>query len=272
MRIAIIALAAVPLIAPSLAAQEDLAGILVERREGVPAGKRAFEETWLLPAAGGVVSSADETRFAGRVSVFQQGSKERIEIRPVEEGALGDPIVIVSDDGGYHLVTRVGATPFATSAPARDPFVQLVLTGPAGAAPPHRIVPGPGGGVAAVVLRSEGRAAFDPDEAFELRLPQVGGGLLRTGLSSFSAAQNTEVTASAGARGVDQVRTANGTVSVTPDPAAVEWMEARRVSPVEFETFKMEARLPPYDALPEEPAEEPATEPQAAGTAVGSSP
>ena len=246
-----------PAVGASPLAAQDLAGILAERRESVPESKRVFEETWLLPASGDVAPSAEATRFAGRVSVYQQAPKERIEIRKVDEGALGDPIVIVSDGRGYHLVTRVGATDFTASAPARDPFVMLVLSGPAGSAPAHRVVPGAGGGIAAVVLRSEGRPAFESDEAFELELPQVGGGLLKSGLSSFSAAQNTQVTASAGARGVDQIQTANGRVSVNPDPAAVEWMESRPVSAVELETFRHEGRLGPYGALPEEPAAAP---------------
>jgi hypothetical protein len=59
------------------------------------------------------------------------------------------------------------------------------------------------------------------------------------------------VTAAAGTRGVDQVETAEGTVSVTPDPAAVEWMEDQRVSPGELERFRLEGRLSPYDAIPE---------------------
>jgi hypothetical protein len=75
---------------------------------------------------------------------------------------------------------------------------------------------------------------------------------VREGLAQFSPGRDPNVTAAAGARGVDQVETAEGTVSVTPDPAAVEWMEDQRVSPAELERFRLEGRLSPYDALPEE--------------------
>jgi len=238
---------AAPLVSP-LAAQQDLSETLAERKESIPRGKHVFDETWLLPENG--VGEADAARFAGRVTVYQEAPRERIEVRPVQNGRLAEPIVIVSDGDAYHLVTKVGATPLEGSAPASDAFVRLVLAGPAGAAPRHRVVPAAGGGVAAVVLRNEGRPAFDSGSAFELRLPQVGGGLLKSGLSSFSPAGNTQVTSAAGARGVGQVRTADGTISVTPDPGAVEWMEQRSVSAVELESFKLAERLPPYDALP----------------------
>lgn len=247
-------LAALALVAASrgaapLAAQENgLAALLAERQKSIPGGRHAFEETWLLPEDG-AAATAEATRFAGRVAVFQEAPRERIEIRPATDGALGDPIVIVSDGEGYHLVTRVGATPLAGSVQAGDPFVRLVLAGPAGAAPPHRVVTARG--VAAVVLRSQGRPAFESDVAFELKLPQVGGGLLKTGLSSFSPAQNTQVTSAAGARGVGQLQTAAGSVAVTPDPAAVAWMDAQTVSPIAFEAFKRAVRLDPYDALPD---------------------
>jgi len=227
-------------------AQDDLGGVLTERQKAVPKGRHAFQETWLLPAQAG---AGQPNRFAGRITVYQDGPRERLEIRRVEGDALGEPIVIVSNGRSYQLVTKVGATPFVESAPAKEPFVQLVLAGPAGEAPQHRTVPVPSGGQA-VVLRSAVDPDFDSGDAFQLRLPQVGGGLLKTGLSQFSAAQNTQLTASAGARGVDQIRTADGTISVTPDPEAVRRMEAQAVSEVELEGFKLEGGLAPYDGLP----------------------
>lgn len=233
------------------AGQQDLEAILSARRDAVPDDRRSFEETWLLPTEGtSAADAAAVTRFAGRATVYQDDRKERIEIRPVSGGALGEPIVVVSDGDRYHLVTRVGATSLAGSAVAGDPLLRLVLAGPPGQGPPHRTVPAAAGGVAAVVLRHARQGEFDSDDAFALRLPQVGGGLLKEGLSSFSPGANPSVTASAGARGVGQVRTANGTISVTPDPEAVRWMETVRVSPIALEAFKLEGRLTPYNALP----------------------
>lgn len=230
--------------AASASAQEDLAALLAGRQEAVPEGRHAFQETWLLPAPDDIGRS----EFAGRATFYQDGPRERIEVRPVRDGALEEPVVVVSNGRSYHLVTKVGSTPLAESAPAADPLLRLVLAGPPGEAPQHRTVPLAEGGQA-VVLRSALDPDFDAGQAFRLRLPQVGGGLLKSGLSQFSAAQNTQLTASAGARGVDQVRTADGSISVTPDPEAVRWMEAQAVSEVELEGFKLEAGLAPYDAL-----------------------
>ena len=244
--------AAAHLVAATAWAQDDLGATLAERQKAVPKGRHAFQETWLLPAPD---AAGQPNRFAGRITVYQDGPRERLEIRRVEGELLGEPIVIVSNGRSYQLVTKVGATPLAESAPASEPFVRLVLAGPAGEAPQHRSVPLPSGGEA-IVLRSAVDPDFDSGDAFQLRLPQVGGGILKSGLSQFSAAQNTQLTASAGARGVDQIRTADGTISVTPDPEAVRRMEARAVSEVELEGFKLEGGLVPYDELP--PAAEPA--------------
>lgn len=234
------------LLAADVSAQDDFGTVLTERQKAVPRGRHAFQETWLLPSEG---DPARPNRFAGRVNVYQDGPRERLEIREVEDGTLGDPVVIVSNGRSYHLVTKVGATPLIASAPAQEAFVRLILAGPPGEAPQHRTVSVPSGGEA-VVLRSSADPDFDSGDAFQLRLPQVGGGLLKSGLSQFSAAQNTQLTASAGARGVDQIRTADGTISVTPDPDAVRRMETRTVSEVELEEFKLEGGLAPYDGLP----------------------
>jgi hypothetical protein len=223
------------------------------RRQSMPRGKHAWQETWLVPESSASVPDAGQvTKFGGRVTAYQDGSRERLELRAARGDELEDPVVIVSDGEAYWLVTRVGATPLLESAKASDPWLTLVLSGPPGDAPAHREVAAAGGGVAAVVLRAPEPTDFDASAAFALKLPQGGTGLMRSGLAAFSPARDTSVTAAAGARGVGQVRTADGTVSVTPDPEAVRWMEAQRVTPAALERFRMEARLAPYAALPEE--------------------
>ena len=233
-------------------AQDDLGTTLEARRGALKGAARSFHETWLLPARGESAPNAQATVFAGRVSVWQHAPRERIEIFPAVGGELGEPIVIVSDGTTYHLVTAVGATPLARSAKARERLVRLVLAGPPADAERYRVVSAAAGGVAAVVLRQPMPAEFDAERAFALRLPRAGGGVLAAGLSQFSPAGDPEVTAAAGARGVDRVRTANGEVPVTPDPEAVAWMEGRALTAAELEAFKREAGLPPYDALPPE--------------------
>ena len=238
---------------PAAAAAQSLQATIDARREAMPAGKRSWQETWLVPASGASAPDAAQVRkFAGRVVAYQDGDRERLELRAARGSELDEPVVVVSDGDAYHLVTRVGATPLAESAKASDPWLGLVLAGPPGEAPAHRAVPAQEGGVAAVVVRSAEPAEFDTSKAFALELPQGGSGLVREGLARFSPGADPGATAAAGTRGVDQVRTANGTVSVTPDPEAVRWMEAQEVSPVALESFRLEGRLEPYDALPED--------------------
>ena len=136
------------LLTATASAQDDLGAVLAERQKAVPKGRHAFQETWLLPAQG---AAAQPNRFAGRITIYQDGPRERLEIRQVEGEGLSDPIVIVSNGRSYHLVTKVGATPFAESAPSKEPFVRLVLAGPPGEAPQHRSVPVPSGGQAVVI-------------------------------------------------------------------------------------------------------------------------
>ena len=241
--------ATVPVPSPA----QSLQATLDARREAMPRGKHAWQETWLVPESGtSAADAAQVTKFGGRVWAYQDGDRERLEIRAARGDELDEPVVVVSDGEAYWLVTRVGATPLAESARASDAWLVLVLAGPPGDTPAYRSVAAAGGGVAAVVLRAPEPADFDEDKAFALRLPQGGSGLVREGLAQFSPGRDPNVTAAAGARGVDQVETAEGTVSVTPDPAAVEWMEDQRVSPAELERFRLEGRLSPYDALPEE--------------------
>ena len=239
--------------APERSDAQGLQATLDARRDALPRGKRSWQETWLVPATGtSAPDAAQVTKFGGRVTAYQDGDRERLELRAAKGDELDDPLVIVADADGYWLVTRVGATPLVESARASDPWLALVLAGPPGDAPAHRTVPAAGGGVAAVVLRAAEPSDFDPDDAFAMRLPQGGSGLVRGGLSQFSPGSGGAVTTAAGTRGVDQVRTANGTVSVTPDPAAVTWMEEQRVTPAALEQFRLEERLSPYDALPAE--------------------
>jgi len=238
---------------PAPSPAQTLEQTLEARSQSMPRGKRAWQETWLVPESGPSAPEAGQvTKFGGRVTAYQDGDRERLELRAARGDELEDPVVVVSDGEAYWLVTRVGATPLSESAKASDPWLALVLSGPPGDAPTHREVAAAGGGVAAVVVRAQEPSDFDESAAFALKLPQGGSGLVRSGLSAFSPAANPGVTAAAGARGVDQVQTANGTVSVTPDPDAVRWMEAQRISPGALERFRMEARLAPYDALPEE--------------------
>ena len=100
----------------------------------------------------------------------------------------------------------------------------------------------------AVVYREPRDAAFSSSSAFSMKPAKVGGSLLKKNLAMFGESDDRTVTASAGARGVDEIQTPNGKVSVTPDSAAVVWLESREVGPLAFEAFLVEGALGPYAA------------------------
>jgi hypothetical protein len=214
------------------------------RQKALGKGKRAYQETFLAAPAGGAASGKLE--LAAKVAVFQEAPRERLEIRPVSGGSFGEPVVVVSNGTGYFLVTKVGSTPLAPSAKAKDPLVLEALASMPDAPAGKRELKGADGKLAAVVYREPRSADFSSATAFSLKPAKVGGGLLKKGLASFSDSDDTVVTASAGARGVDEIQTPSGTVSVTPDSSAVVWLESHEVGPVELEQFLLAGGLGPY--------------------------
>ncbi|MBA2565307.1 MAG: hypothetical protein H0V09_07765 [Gemmatimonadetes bacterium] len=238
--------AAMPLPEGNAAAQ-TLDATLAARRAALPKARTAYQETFLTAPPGGA-RSEKELRLAAKVAVFQQAPRERLEIRPVSGGTFAEPVVVVGDGRGYFLVTKVGSSPLGGSARASDPLVLQALASMPDAAGRKRQVKGADGGLQAVVLREPRRAEFSGDAAFALKPSRTGGGLLKKGLASFGESDDTAVTASAGARGADEIETPEGRVSVTPDSSAVVWLESREVGPLAYEDFLREGGLGPYAA------------------------
>ena len=230
--------------APAVSGQ-DLEQTLSARQKALPKGKRAYDETFLTPPAGGAAGEKD-LKLTAKVAVFQDAPRERLEIRPLKGAAFGEPIVIVSNGKGYFLVTKLGSTPLAESARASDPFVLQALASMPNETTKKRRVTGPDGKLVAVVYREPRSADFSAATAFSLKPAKVGGGLLKKGLASFGESDDTAVTASAGARGVDEIDTPSGKVSVTPDSSAVVWLESREIDPLELEEFLLAGELGPY--------------------------
>jgi hypothetical protein len=244
-RIAVrLALALVCTAAPGAGAQ-TLDATLASRQQALPKQKTAYQETILQASKGGAASEKD-LKLTAKVAVYQEAPQERIEIQPVEGSGFGEPVVIVSNGKGYFLVTKVGSTPLAKSPKAQDPVVLQELSSMPNATGKKRSLKGSDGKLAAVIYREPRPADFSSSTAFSMQAPKLGGGLLKKGLSSFAGDDQPVVTASAGARGVDQIQTPNGAVNVTPDSSAVVWMEKREVSPLDLESFLLTGGLGPY--------------------------
>jgi hypothetical protein len=235
----------------SQAAGQTLDATLAARRQALPKQKTAYSETVLTAPAGGAASETD-LKLAAKVGVAQEAPKERVEIQPVSGDAFGETVTVVGDGKDYFLITKVGSTPLAKSAKAQDPLVLQVLASMPDETAKKRVVKTPDGKLSAVVYRESRPADFNESDAFSMKAPKIGGGgLLKTSLSTLAPDDKTTVTASAGARGVDEIDTPDGKMPVTPDSSAVVWMEERQVSPLALEAFLLAGGLGPYAGIEE---------------------
>ncbi|HEY7462781.1 MAG TPA: hypothetical protein VIC59_13030 [Gemmatimonadota bacterium] len=230
--------------APQAAAQ-DLGATLAARQQALPKQKTAYLETFLNAPPGGA-SAEKDLKLAAKVAVAQEAPRERIEIQPVSGNTFGETVIVVGNGKDYFLVTKVGSTPLAKSAKAQDALVLQALGSAPNETAKKRALKTSDGKLAAVIYREPRPADFNSSTAFSLEAPKLGGGLLKKGLSSFADSDQPVVTASAGARGVDEIDTPDGKMPVTPDSSAVVWLEEREVSPLDLEAFLVAGRLGPY--------------------------
>lgn len=205
----------------------------------------------LAPPAG-----ADSLALLMRAEVFSHPPRWRAEISRTANGTtFGEPVVLLGDRASVLVVTPLGATPLAQHELARDPLIALAAAAftPQGTrrdAPSGRIAVRDAAGTARVVFRRPARIADFSDDMLNPRNRSAGRRLLASNLERVGDQRNAEVVATAGARGVDRVRTPGGEVAVTPDTLAVLAMERRSVDGLVLENFLRTGGLGPYRAGP----------------------
>ncbi len=218
-------------------------------------------------------SASDSMALVMRVDYFANPPRWRAEIRRSPDGqAFTQPQVLLGDAGTVLVVTPVGTTPLSAHEAGRDTMVQAAAavmggagrrSGPASG----RIVERAAGLVRRVVFR---RAVRSP--AFDDRIldPRRSGGpsFIASRVASVGDQRSASVVATAGARGVDNVQTPNGTVPVTPDTAAVLRMESFSVGALRLEDFMRVGTLGPYKLSPEDAAADSAAADSARADAV----
>jgi hypothetical protein len=164
---------------------------------------------------------------------------------------MGNPEILVGSGEQAVVVTQVGTTPLDQHALGRDPLVRAAVVfdqaGRRKGLASGRIAERAADGTALrVVFR---RAIRNPD--FDTRMLDPGnraGGrtLLASGISAVGDQRSASVVATAGARGVDRVKTPGGDVPVRPDTMAVVRMERFAVGSVALEEFLRAGGLGPY--------------------------
>jgi hypothetical protein len=187
-----------------------------------------------------------------RVDYFSAPPRWRAEIRRTSDGqTMGSPDILVGEGTRALVVTPLGATPLEQHVLGQDPLVRAVVVfdqngrapGPANGRLASRARDG---SVSRVVFR---RSVKNPGFADALLDPGARSGgrtLLASGIAAVGDQRQASVVATAGARGVDRVKTPGGDVPVTPDSAAIRRMELLVVGAVALEDFMRTGGLGPY--------------------------
>jgi hypothetical protein len=201
----------------------------------------------------------DSLALVMSIQYYSAPPKWRAEISRTADGrTMGTPAVLIGEGERAVVVTAVGATPLEQHALGRDQLVRAAVVfdargrrrGPASGRIVERLA---NGKIGRVVYR---RADRHPNFDMALLNPggrSAGATLLASGISRVGDQRSASVVATAGARGVDNIKTPKGQVPVTPDSAAVTKMDRYSVGTVALEEFMRSGGLGPY-AVPADSA------------------
>ena len=202
--------------------------------------------------AGKVVAPAgkDTLALVMRVDYFARKPRWRAEIRRTLDGAsFGEPTIVLGDKQKALVVTPLGTTPLAQHALGKDPLIlgavvfdaQGNRTGTANGAQRD---------ATRVAFRRTARTPMFNDADLDPAKQTAGRQIISKSLASVGNQRSASVVATAGARGVDKVRTPKGEIEVTPDSIAVFRMERTNVGAMKLEEFLRAGRLGPYKEAP----------------------
>jgi hypothetical protein len=193
----------------------------------------------------------DTLALVAQVDGYAKAPRWRAEIRRVSaDQRLSEPLVLVGERNRVVVLTGVGSTPIAQHAAHSDPLVQSVIAqfDAAGA------VKQPGAGrivqraanrsVARVIVRRPSVQTDFSDSQLEMgRARRTLNSLVQRATGQVASNRSEGTLATAAARGVTQVQTPAGTISVNPDSAAVAAMDRRSVDAVAVDTFVHDGHL-----------------------------
>jgi hypothetical protein len=193
----------------------------------------------------------DSLALVMRVDYFSAPPKWRAEIRRTGDGqTMGDPDVLIGQGNKAVVVTALGATPLEQHVLGQDPLVKAAVVFDANGRAPGQagrmVERRADGTVLRVVFRRSVRSASFADALLDPGARSGGRNLLASGITAVGDQRQASVVATAGARGVDQVKTPAGNVPVTPDSAAIRRMDAFAVGAVALEDFMRTGALGPY--------------------------
>lgn len=211
----------------------------------------AWQALRLVPRAT-TNTATDTLALVMRVDYFANAPRWRAEIRRSSDGAnFGDPTVLLGERTSVSVVTQLGATPLDQHALGRDSLVRAAIVFDAngqrtGAANGRIVDRAANGAVQRVAFRRSQRTATFSDDLLNPRGASAGRQLIASRLTSVGDQRSASVVATAGARGVDRVRTPRGEVPVRPDSMAIVRMERLSVGAMRLEDFLRLGGLGPY--------------------------
>lgn len=216
-------------------------------------------------------AQTDSLALVMRVDYFANPPRWRAEVRRSADGrTFGEPDVLLGNAATVLVVTRLGTTPLERHALGGDSLVRAAA-GVMDAGGRRRGVangrlaePRADGTVFRVAFRRSARAPQFDDRLLDPRNASAGAQLISSRLTSVGDQRSAGVVATAGARGVDRVRTPGGEVPVRPDTTAVLRMEAYEVGAMRLEDFMRLGRLGPYKPDSAAAAAAPAARPDSA--------
>lgn len=197
--------------------------------------------------------ATDTLALVMRVDYFGHAPRWRAELRRSTDGrTFGEPSVLLGNGATVLVVTPLGTTPLAQHALGRDSLVRAAAAALDGAGRRTGVAngrftePGSGGAVLRVAFRRTARTAAFDDRLLDPRGASAASRLIAGRLTQVGDQRSASVVATAGARGVDRVRTPGGELAVTPDTMAVVRMERFAVGALRLEEFMRLGGLGPY--------------------------
>ncbi|MBV9109592.1 MAG: adenylate/guanylate cyclase domain-containing protein, partial [Gemmatimonadetes bacterium] len=195
-------------------------------------------------------AAADSLALVAQVDGYAKAPRWRAEVRKVgADGRLSEPTVLVGERNRVVVVTGVASAPLEQNAAKDDPIVQAVVAqfDPAGALKQPgagRIVQRNAGKVARVMVRRPAVQGDFPDALLVMgRGRRTLNDLVSRTTGQVAANRTNSLAPTAGARGVTQVQTPQGTIAVNPDPAAIAAMDQRTTDAVAIDAFMREGHL-----------------------------
>jgi adenylate cyclase len=200
--------------------------------------------------------------LVGKVDVYAIAPRWRAEFRDVATpDSMTPPLVLVVEGDRAVVLTQLGSTALEEHRAADDPMVRAIMAHveagrPVPAGPGRFTETDPSGQVTYVVVRQpSARAEFAEGLLSTSTMGRLGRSVARLGIHAIGGERDAEVVASAGARGVAKVQTAEGEIEVRPDTAAILRMDRLAIGVVELDQFLRAAGITPVPvgtARPEE--------------------